>query len=213
MAGCTHCHVDDAETLRHDPRFRRALWIALALNGNMFLVEVIASLLGRSASLQADALDFLGDSWSYGVTLAVLGMSLRARTMAALAKGATMGLFGLWVVGSTAYHAFTGNVPAAGIMGPVAILALAANVTVTLLLLRFRNGDANMRSIWLCSRNDAIANLAVLAAAGGVVATGTGWPDILVATGIAALNLSAAASVIRQARHESRHHAPHPAAS
>lgn len=213
MAGCTHCHVDDAETLRHDPRFRRALWIALALNGSMFLVEVIASLLGRSASLQADALDFLGDSWSYGVTLAVLGMSLRARTMAALAKGATMGLFGLWVVGSTAYHAFTGNVPAAGIMGPVAILALAANVTVTLLLLRFRNGDANMRSIWLCSRNDAIANLAVLAAAGGVVATGTGWPDILVATGIAALNLSAAASVIHQARHESRHHAPHPAAS
>jgi Co/Zn/Cd efflux system component len=213
MAGCTHCHVDAAETLRRDAGFRRALWIALALNFGMFLVEMIASLLGRSASLQADALDFLGDSWSYGVTLAVLGMSLRARTTAALAKGATMGLFGLWVVGSTAYHAVTGNVPAAGIMGPVAVLALAANVTVTLLLLRFRNGDANMRSIWLCSRNDAIANLAVLAAAGGVVATGTGWPDILVAAGIAALNLGAAASVIRQARHEIRHHDPHPAAS
>lgn len=205
MAGCSHCHVEAGEELRRDRRFRQALWVALALNGGMFLVEVAASLLGRSVSLQADSLDFLGDAWSYAVTLAVLGMSLRARASAALAKGATMGLFGLWVIGSTVYHAVTGNVPVAGVMGPVALLALAANVTVTVLLFRYRGGDANMRSIWLCSRNDAIANLAVLAAAGGVVVTGAGWPDIVVAAVIAALNLSAAASVLRQARHELQH--------
>jgi Co/Zn/Cd efflux system component len=205
MAGCSHCHVEAGEELRRDRRFRQALWIALALNGGMFLVEVVASLLGRSVSLQADALDFLGDAWSYGLSLAVLGMGLRARASAALAKGATMGLFGLWVVGTTAYHAATGNVPAAEVMGPVALMALAANVTVTVLLFRYRGGDANMRSIWLCSRNDAIANLAVLAAAGGVALSGAGWPDILVGAAIAALNLGAAVSVVRQARHEFRH--------
>lgn len=205
MAGCTHCHAEAGEELRRDRRFRQVLWIALALNGGMFLVEVVASLLGRSVSLQADSLDFLGDAWSYALSLAVLGMGLRARASAALAKGATMGLFGLWVIGSTVYHAVTGNVPVAGVMGPVAVLALAANVTVTVLLFRYRAGDANMRSIWLCSRNDAIANLAVLAAAGGVVVTGAGWPDILVAAVIAALNLGAAVSVVRQARHEFRH--------
>lgn len=212
MAGCTHCHVDTA-ALRRDRAFRGALWIALALNGGMFVVEVVASLLGRSVSLQADALDFLGDSWSYAVSLAVLGMGVRARATAALAKGATMGLFGLWVIWAGIDHLLTGNVPAAAVMGPVAVAALAANVAVTVLLFRYRGGDANMRSIWLCSRNDALANVAVLAAAGGVAATGAGWPDILVAAGIAGLNLSAAASVIRQARHEIRHHASGTAAS
>lgn len=213
MAGCTHCHVDGAEALRHDRGFRRALWIALALNGGMFAVELAASLLGRSMSLQADALDFFGDSWSYGISLAVLGMGLRARAIAALLKGATMGLFGLWVIGSTVHHGLAGTVPEAQLMGPVALMALAANVTATLLLLRYRAGDANMRSIWLCSRNDALANIAVLAAAGGVAATAAGWPDILVAAAIAGLNLSAAASVLRQARHELRHHAAPPSAA
>ena len=200
MAGCTHCHVDEtAEALRRDRLFRRALWIALAINAAMFAVELAASLLGRSVSLQADALDFLGDASSYGLSLLVLGMGLRARSGAALAKGATMGLFGLWVVASAVDRALAGSVPAPGIMGPVALMALAANATVTALLFRYRAGDANMRSIWLCSRNDAIANLAVLVAAGGVFATGSGWPDILVAAGIAGLNLTSAASVIRQA--------------
>jgi Co/Zn/Cd efflux system component len=189
--------------------FRRILWIALALNGAMFLVEVAASYLGRSMSLQADALDFLGDAWSYGLSLAVLGMGLRVRAGVALAKGVAMGLFGIWVIGSTVYHALTGIVPAAEVMGPVAILALAANMTVALLLFRYRSGDANIRSVWLCSRNDALANIAVLAAAGGVALTGTGWPDIAVAAGIAALALSSAVSVIRQARHELSHHAAH----
>lgn len=208
MAGCTHCHVSDADTLRRDSRFRRALWIALVLNGGMFGVELVASLLGRSVSLQADALDFLGDSWTYAISLAVIGMGLRARATAALAKGATMGLFGLWVVGSTAWQAWAGTVPSAEIMGPVAIAALAANVSVAVLLFRYRGGDANMRSIWLCSRNDVIANLAVLAAAAAVAVTGAGWPDIVVAAAIAALSLSSAASIIRQALHELGHPLP-----
>lgn len=204
MAACSHCHAEAGEELRRGRPFRRALWIALALNGGMFLVEVIASLLGRSVSLQADALDFFGDAWSYGLSLAVLGMGLQARASAALAKGAAMGLFGLWVIGTAVYHAVSGTIPAAEVMGPVAMVALAANVTVTLLLFRYRSGDANMRSIWLCSRNDVLANLGVLAAAGGVAATGAGWPDILVAGAIAALNLSAAVSVIRQGLQELR---------
>jgi Co/Zn/Cd efflux system component len=205
MAGCTHSHVDAAETLRHDRAFRRVLWIALALNGTMFAVELAASFFGRSMSLQADALDFFGDAWSYGVSLAVLGMGLRVRAGAALVKGVTMALFGLWVIGSTAYHALAGSMPAAELMAPVALLALGANVAVTLLLFRYRGGDSNMRSVWLCSRNDALANIAVLAAAGGVAVTGAGWPDIAVAAVIAGLALSAAASVIRQAWHELGH--------
>src|SRR3546814_7685257 len=169
MAGCSHCHVDTVEALRHDRAFRRVLWIALALNGTMFAVELAASFFGRSMSLQADALDFFGDAWSYGVSLAVLGMGLRVRAGAALVKGVTMGLFGLWVIGSTAYHALAGSMPAAELLAPVALLALAANVAVTLLLFRYRGGDSNIRSVWLCSRNDAMANIAVLAAAGGEV--------------------------------------------
>lgn len=213
MAGCNHSHGHDhcheVDGRRDDPAFRRVLWIALALNGFMFLVEIAASYVGRSMSLQADALDFFGDAWSYGISLAVLGMGLRVRATAALVKGAAMGLFGLWVIGSTAYHAAIGNLPAAEVMGPVGLLALAANVTVALLLFRYRDGDANVRSVWLCSRNDALANVAVLAAAGGVAVTGSGWPDIAVAAGIAFLALSAAVSVIRQARQELAHHAAH----
>ncbi len=205
MAGCTHCHVDTAEALRHDRAFRQVLWIALALNGAMFAVELAASLFGRSMSLQADALDFFGDAWSYAISLAVLGMGLRVRAGAALVKGVTMGLFGIWVIGSTAYHALAGTMPVAELMAPVALLALGANVTVSVLLFRYRGGDSNMRSVWLCSRNDALINVAVLAAAGGVAVTGTGWPDIAVAAAIAALSLSSAASIIRQARHELGH--------
>lgn len=205
MAGCSHCHVEAGDALHRDRRFRRILWIALVLNGGMFLVELVASLLGRSVSLQADALDFFGDAWSYGLSLAVLGMGFRARASAGLAKGAAMGLFGLWVVGAAIYHAASGTIPAAEVMGPIALMALAANVIVSVLLFRYREGDANMRSIWLCSRNDALANLGVLGAAGAVAVTSAGWPDILVAASIAALSLAAAASVIRQGWHELRH--------
>jgi Co/Zn/Cd efflux system component len=170
----------------------------------MFVVELIASFVSGSVSLQADALDFFGDAVNYGITLFVLGMALHARAKAALFKSATMAAFGLWVIGSAVYRAATGAVPDAAVMGIIGMLALLVNVGIAVMLYRHRSGDSNMRSIWLCSRNDALGNIAVMLAAGGVFATATGWPDILVAALIAGLNLSAAAHVLRQALAELR---------
>ncbi len=186
------------------PRFRRALWAALVINAGMFVVEIIAGVAAGSSSLQADALDFFGDAANYGVSLFVLGLGLRVRAMASLVKGATMGAFGLWVIGNTAYHLIGGTVPAAEVMGVVGTAALVANVVVAAMLYAFRDGDSNMRSVWICSRNDAIGNLAVLAAASGVFATGSGWPDFAVAAIMAALALSGAAQVLRLALAELR---------
>lgn len=199
-AGC--CQSGCASGTAADPRFRKALWAALAINAAMFLIEVAAGLAAGSTSLQADAMDFLGDAANYAVSLFVLGMSLRRRAMAALLKGGTMALFGLWVAGSAIHHLIGGTVPEAGIMGAVGVLALLANLGVAVMLYAFRNGDSNMRSVWICSRNDAIGNLAVLAAATGVFATGSGWPDILVAAIMAGLALTGAAQILRQARDE-----------
>lgn len=179
--------------------YRRILWIVLAINITMFGVEVVAGLLARSVSLQADALDFFGDALTYAITLMVLGMGLRWRAGAALFKGLSMGAFGLWVVGLTVWHALNPGVPGAEIMGGIALLALTANVTSAALLFKHRMGDSNMRSVWLCSRNDAIANMAVLVAALGVWGSGTGWPDLIVGFGIAALNLHSAVDVTRHA--------------
>ena len=187
------------------PRYRAVLWIALVANALMFFVELRASWVSGSVSLQADALDFLGDATNYAITLFVLGLSLRARSYAALFKGLTMGLFGVWVLGYAIYRFATGAVPDPAIMGWVALLALLVNLGVAAMLFQFRNGDANARSIWLCSRNDAIANVAVMLAATGVVATGSGWPDVLVAAMIAALGLSSAWQVFVQARAELAH--------
>ena len=138
-------------------------------------------------------------------------MSLRVRARAALLKGLSMGAFGLWVIGAAVYKAVAGIPPDAAVMGVTATLALAANVGVAALLFRFRGGDANMRSVWLCSRNDAISNVAVIAAAAGVATTATGWPDIAVALIIAGLALSAAWQVIRLARGELTDTATRPA--
>lgn len=201
MPGCGDCCAAPRPANR---TLRRVLWAALILNGLMFLVEMVAGLLGRSVALQADALDFLGDAGNYGLSLFVLGMGIRARATAALVKGATMGAFGLWVVGATAVKLVTGTPPAAAVMGVTAFVALGVNILVALLLYRFRDGDSNLRSVWLCSRNDALGNLAVIAAAGGVALTGAAWPDVAVAALIAGLALSAAASVIRQALGEIR---------
>ncbi len=187
-----------------DARYRRVLWAALGINLVMFLVEIVAGLLAGSASLQADALDFLGDAGNYAVSLAVVGMALKYRARVALAKGATMGLFGLWVVGSTAWHAIHGTLPSAATMGVVGFLALAANATVLVLLWSYRAGDSNMRSVWLCSRNDVIANCAVLLAALGVFGTGSNWPDIAVAAVIAVLALQGSWLVLRHAVAELR---------
>lgn len=188
-----------------EPRFRRILWVALIANAVMFVVEVIAGLLSNSVALQADALDFFGDAANYAITLVVLGLSFRARSIAALIKGATMALFGLWVIGSAVYRAFGDTVPDAPIMGSIAVLALVVNVVVAVMLYRYRGGDSNTRSIWLCSRNDAIGNIAVLLAASGVYVSASGWPDLFVAAVIASLSLSAAFQVFVHANRELRY--------
>jgi Co/Zn/Cd efflux system component len=176
----------------------------LAINAGMFLVEIIAGLAAESASLQADALDFLADAANYGISLFVVGLALRYRATAALTKGLSMGAFGLWVIGTVIWHAIAGTVPEAITMGAVGIAALLANGASFGLLWAYRTGDANMHSVWLCSRNDVIANLAVLLAALGVFGTGTGWPDVIVAAVMASLALQGAWVVVRQSLAELR---------
>jgi Co/Zn/Cd efflux system component len=183
---------------RGNERYRRVLWVVLAINAVMFLFEIGAGLAAGSASLQADALDFLGDSANYAISLFVVGMTLRYRAGAAFAKGATMGAFGLWVIGTVIWHALHGTLPSALTMGAVGFAALIANAASFGLLWAFREGDANMRSAWICTRNDVLGNLAVLLAAAGVFGTGTGWPDVIVAAIMAGLALQGAATVIRQ---------------
>lgn len=190
--------------------YRRIMWAVLAVNAAMFLIEAGAGLGAKSVALQADALDFLADAATYGITLLVLPMAIRWRARAALVKGASMALFGLWVLGATAYNAFLLDAPDALVMGSVGVLALLANLFCALLLFRFRGGDSNKRSAWLCSRNDVLGNLAVIVAAGGVMATGTAWPDLAVALIMAALWVHAAVQIIRQAIAELR---PAPAAA
>jgi Co/Zn/Cd efflux system component len=194
-----HCCGHGHEHASASPAYRRILWAALAVNLAMFAIEIGAGLAARSTSLLADSLDFLGDGANYGVSLFVLGMTLQWRARASLLKAATMGLFGLWVAGTTVQHALAGTVPAAPVMGVVGTLALAANLAVAALLYRWREGDSNMRSVWICTRNDAIGNLAVLAAAVGVFSLGTGWPDCVVAAIMSGLALTGAFQVTRQA--------------
>jgi Co/Zn/Cd efflux system component len=179
--------------------FRRVLWAVLGINAAMFLIEIGAGLAAGSAALQADALDFLGDAANYAISLFVVGMALRYRASAALAKGVTMGVFGLWVIGITGWHALHGTLPQAITMGSVGFAALVANALSFYLLWRHRAGDANMRSAWICTRNDLLGNLAVLLAALGVFGTGTGWPDIVVAAIMAVLALQGSVTVVRHA--------------
>lgn len=202
MPGCTDCASDQAGEDLENPRFRMVLWIALVANFAMFLVEIVASHVGDSMSLQADALDFFGDSANYAISLFVVGMALTARARASLFKSATMALFGIWVIGSAVYRAVVGSSPEPIMMGGVAMMALVVNVGVAALLFTYRNGDSNRQSIWLCSRNDAIGNVAVMLAAAGVFASSSRWPDLVVAALIAGLNLSAALRVMRLARGE-----------
>jgi Co/Zn/Cd efflux system component len=187
-----------------DRRYRRALWIALGINLVLFVVEVAASLLSGSVSLRADALDFLGDAANYALALAVFGMALRWRASAALLKGGVMGAFGLWVAASTVAHALAATLPHAGTMSAIGAIAFAANAAVAALLYRFRATDSQALSVWLCTRNDCLVNLAVIAAGGGVWASGTPWPDIAVAAAVAALALSSAFRVSRRALREMR---------
>ncbi len=201
MAGC--CGRDTKFDGVSDD-YKRRIWIVIALNAVMFAVEMTAGHLAQSQALQADALDFAGDAMTYGISLAVIGASLRARTNAALFKGFSLLLMGLWVFGSTVYRVFYIGVPTAEIIGAVGFLALLTNLASVFLLVRYKDGDANVRSVWLCSRNDAISNVAVMFAALGVWGTATGWPDLIVATIMAGLFLSSAFQIVRQALAEQR---------
>jgi Co/Zn/Cd efflux system component len=208
MANCCGDDLCGTGDAKPHGRWRTALWIALLVNAAMFLTEGLAGLRAGSASLQADALDFLGDSANYAISLGVAGLALAWRARAAMVKGITVLAFGLWVVGTAVWGAWRGALPHAETMGVIGALALVANVGVAALLYRFRDGDANMRSVWICSRNDAIGNVAVLVAALGVFGSGTRWPDLAVAAIMAALALQGGWQIVRQAAAELR---PRPA--
>ena len=187
-----------------DPRYKRVLWTVIGINGTMFLTEMVAGHLAGSQALKADALDFLADTVTYGLSLAVIGASLRTRAGAALFKGLSLSLMAFWVLGSTIYHTIILRLPSAELMGGIAVLALAANVGSVLMLMRYKNGDANVRSVWLCSRNDAIGNVVVMIAAAGVWRTGTAWPDLGVAALMAGILASSSVQILRQAWAEYR---------
>ena len=204
MAECCCPPPLNLDSHRGNQAYRRVLWAVPAINAVMFLVEIGAGLAAGSASLQADALDFLGDAANYAISLFVVGMALRYRATAALLKGATMGVFGLWVIGTIVWHTMHGTLPSAFTMGTVGLAALVANAASFGLLWAYRTGDANMRSAWICTRNDVLGNVAVLLAAVGVFGTGTGWPDVIVAAIMAVLALQGAAVVARQAAEELR---------
>jgi Co/Zn/Cd efflux system component len=210
-AACCHHDHCSAGGGPNGAGWRRALWIALAVNAGMFAAEVAAGMAAGSSSLQADALDFLGDAVNYALSLGVIGLALVWRARTALAKGVSMGVLSLAVLAITAWNVYAGTVPAAHVMGTIGVLALLANVGVALLLYRFRSGDANMRSVWICSRNDAIGNVAVVLAALGVFGTGTGWPDFIVAAIMATLGVAGAWQIVRLSLRElSRGHAAAP---
>ena len=186
----------------NDLKFRRVLWIALVINAVMFVVELYAGILANSSALLADSADFLGDSANYAITLIVLPLAKVWRSRTALLKGLTMTLFALAILTFAVVNAFSQTIPAAITMGTVGFAALVANIFVAYLLYTFRDGDANSRSVWLCSRNDAISNIAVIFAAIAVFVFENRWPDIVVALLIGGLVLHSGISVLRQAYQE-----------
>ena len=199
-ASCGHeAHFDGVSA-----DYKRRLWLVIAINAAMFLVEIAAGALAGSQALQADALDFAADAATYGISLAVIGASLRTRALAAFAKGLSLTLMGLWVFGATAYHVLVLGLPRAEVMGIVGVLALAANVASVLILMRYKDGDANVRSVWLCSRNDAIGNVVVMVAALGVWGSASAWPDLAVAAVMAGIFLTSSVQILRQAWAEYR---------
>ena len=201
----------DTDCCSHETRFeglsaeyKRRLWLVIAINASMFLVEMAAGALAGSQALQADALDFLGDATTYGISLAVIGTSIQIRARAAILKAISLTTMALWVLGSTAYHVLILGIPRAEVMGAIGILALAANAASVLILMRYKDGDANVRSVWLCSRNDAIGNVAVMIAALAVWSTATKWPDLIVAAIMAGLFLNSSIQILRQSFREMR---------
>lgn len=199
-----HC-CDDVKFDGIDPAYKRVLILVIIINAIMFLVEMPMGFVGQSQALKADALDFLGDTLTYAISLAVIGKAASLRAKVAMIKGLSLAGMGIWVLGSTLYNVIYISEPVALIMGSVGAAALFANLLSVILLVRYKDGDANVRSVWLCSRNDAIGNVLVLIAASGVWFSGTGWPDLIVATLMATLFLSGSFAIIRQARHELHH--------
>ncbi|MBU6234770.1 MAG: cation transporter [Alphaproteobacteria bacterium] len=197
---CHHNHNFDGMS----DDYKRRLWVVIAINAIMFVVELVAGSIAGSQALQADALDFLADTLTYGVSLYVIGMPLAIRSGAALAKGISLTLMALWVFGTTLYQVFVLHVPSAPVMAGVAVAALIANAASVLLLVKYKDGDANVKSVWLCSRNDMIGNIIVVAAAAGVWGTGTAWPDLIVAGIMAGLFLSSSLRIITQSLAERR---------
>jgi Co/Zn/Cd efflux system component len=197
-----HCCSNETVFDGASKAFRRALVAVIAINAILFVVEMTAGQLAGSKALQADALDFAGDTATYAISLFVIGRPLAWRARAALLKGLSLGAMGLWVLGMTAWQVLILGVPVAGIMSMVGLLALAANAASVLILMKWRDGDANVRSVWLCSRNDAIGNIAVIGAAGLVFLTGTAWPDLAVAALMAGLFLSSAVQIVRRSARE-----------
>ena len=199
-----HCCNHDSSP-PPDDKYRRILWIALIVNALMFVVEIVFGIASNSVSLLADSIDFLGDAANYGISLWVLALSVQIRAKASLVKAGFMATFGIGILIHAVWNLITGVLPDAQTMSLIGLLALAANVGVAVLLYAYRNGDSNMRSVWLCSRNDALGNVAVIIAAIGVFGTGTAWPDLIVAVIMASLALTAAWQVTKQARQELNH--------
>ena len=199
------CAIADAVP----PRQRRVLQVVLAINAAMFVVELVAGLLAHSTALLADSVDMLGDAIVYGFSLYVIGRGSVWQARGALLKGGIMAAFGVGVLAEVAHKLAQGVVPAATVMSGVGVLALAANAAALAFLWRHRGDDINMRSAWLCSRNDVVANAGVLVAAAGVALTGSAWPDIVVGGLIALLFTASAVDVLRAAGRQLRHsHAP-----
>jgi Co/Zn/Cd efflux system component len=209
MSGCCgHNHTITKDRFHGaSATFRRTLWLVIALNAILFGVEICYGVLADSQALQADAMDFLGDTLTYGISLYVIGRSVGVRTSAALMKSISLAAMGIYVLASTMWRVFILALPSATVMGWVGLAALAANIASVLLLYRFKDGDANVKSVWLCSRNDAIGNVAVMLAAVGVWGSQTAWPDLAVAAIMASLFLSSAVQITRQAITEYRNHA------
>ena len=199
---CNHDHESPAQP---NPNYRRILWIALIINAAMFIVELYYGFAAGSVSLLADSLDFFGDAANYGISLWVLAMSLQVRAKASLIKAASMVVFGIWVIGHALWNLMSSVIPDPQVMSVIGALALVANLIVAFLLYAYRDGDSNMRSVWLCTRNDALGNIAVMLAALGVFGTGSNWPDLIVAIIMAMLALTAAWQVMRQAQKELKH--------
>ena len=202
MSGCCgNDHGFDGSSIA----FRRALWAVIAINAGMFFVEMIAGAAAHSQALKADALDFAADAATYGMSLFVIGKPLHWRANAAMIKATSLLVMGVLILGLALYRAFFATVPEAGLMGGIAVMALVANLASVVILMRWRDGDSNVRSVWLCSRNDAIGNIAVLVSAGLVAWWGTHWPDVITAALMAGLFVSSAVQIFGKALAERRH--------